>query len=134
MINLIKHEWKREPVFLLCTTFIDVSYTFLSVETMKPVMMAEESSDDNTSTNSKDSTRIIIIRAGISGIMAGNILAKEGYDDFVILEASNRTGGRIWSVDLGKTRLQISCILLIMDIPRMNILERPDIYPLLYIF
>ena len=67
---------------------------------MKPEMMAEESSDDCQSVG-KDAPRIIIIGAGISGITAGNHLMKAGFNDFVILEASNRTGGRIWSVDLG---------------------------------
>lgn len=64
--------------------------------------MAEESSDDNQSLSSKDMPRLIIIGAGISGITAANHLAKAGLSDFIILEASDRTGGRIWSVDLGK--------------------------------
>ena len=61
---------------------------------MKPEKMADES----------NKPRIIIIGAGISGITAGNHLIKSGYDNFVILEASSRTGGRIWSVDLGNRK------------------------------
>ena len=62
---------------------------------MKPEKMADES----------NKPRIIIIGAGISGITAGNHLIKSGYDNFVILEASSRTGGRIWSVDLGNSHI-----------------------------
>ena len=60
---------------------------------MKPERMDEEN---------RDKPRLIIIGAGISGITAGNHLMKAGFNDLVILEASNRTGGRIWSVDLGR--------------------------------
>ena len=60
--------------------------------------MAEESSDDNM----RDAPKIVIIGAGIAGIAAGNILTEAGITDFVILEASSRVGGRIYSIDLGK--------------------------------
>ncbi|ELT94559.1 hypothetical protein CAPTEDRAFT_225468 [Capitella teleta] len=62
--------------------------------------MAEESSDDSPSITMKTNPKVVIIGAGISGIMAGHELAKEGIQDFVILEATDRVGGRIWSVDL----------------------------------
>lgn len=42
--------------------------------------------------------RIIIIGAGIAGIAAGNKLVKQGFTNFKIFEASDRIGGRIWSV------------------------------------
>lgn len=64
--------------------------------------MAEESSDDSPSITMKTNPKVVIIGAGISGIMAGHELAKEGIQDFVILEATDRVGGRIWSVDLGE--------------------------------
>lgn len=47
--------------------------------------------------------KIIIIGAGIAGIAAGNKLAKSGFTNFKILEASDRIGGRIWSVVTGKS-------------------------------
>ena len=71
-------------------------------QTMKLDKMADESSDDNQSISSKDSPRVLVIGAGISGIRAANVLVNAGYNDVLVLEASNRTGGRIWSVDLGK--------------------------------
>lgn len=57
-----------------------------------------DSSDDNM----RDSPKIVIIGAGIAGIAAANSLSDAGITDFVILEASSRIGGRIYSIDLGK--------------------------------
>ena len=48
--------------------------------------------------------RIIIIGGGISGISAGHDLWKAGLTNFVILEATNRIGGRIKSIDIGKNK------------------------------
>ncbi|XP_076465611.1 spermine oxidase-like isoform X2 [Babylonia areolata] len=42
--------------------------------------------------------KIVIIGAGIAGIAAGRMLAKEGFTNFKIFEASERIGGRIWTV------------------------------------
>lgn len=50
----------------------------------------------------KRNYKVLIIGAGISGIAAGNHLTEAGFTDFKILEASDRTGGRILTVDLGK--------------------------------
>lgn len=66
-------------------------------------MASEDSDDGHTKTRSwKKSPKVVIIGAGISGISAGNLLASNGITDFVILEASDRVGGRIWSIDLGR--------------------------------
>ena len=46
--------------------------------------------------------KILIIGAGIAGLAAGKYLQLEGFNDFTILEASDRIGGRIWSVPVGK--------------------------------
>lgn len=46
--------------------------------------------------------KVVIIGAGISGIALGDHLAKNGFNNFVILEASNRTGGRIFTINIGK--------------------------------
>lgn len=46
--------------------------------------------------------KIVIIGGGIAGIALGDHLANNGFKDYVILEASNRTGGRIYTVNLGK--------------------------------
>ena len=48
------------------------------------------------------SPRVVIVGAGISAIAAANLLINEGIEDVVILEATDRVGGRIYSIDLGK--------------------------------
>ena len=68
--------------------------------------MAE--SDDSVDVQDPDrmsnsNPKIIIIGAGISGIAAANQLALSGFSDFKILEATNRTGGRICSVPVGES-------------------------------
>eukprot|EP01018_Ginkgo_biloba_P022628 Gb_10595 [translate_table: standard] len=40
-------------------------------------------------------TNTIIVGAGMSGIMAAKTLSENGVQDFVILEATNRIGGRM---------------------------------------
>ncbi|XP_067656296.1 spermine oxidase-like isoform X1 [Haliotis asinina] len=59
---------------------------------------------DEEETNKKwdSEPKIIIIGSGISGIAAGEYLSRKGFKNFKILEASNRTGGRIWSVNVGE--------------------------------
>lgn len=49
-------------------------------------------------------TEVLIIGAGISGIAAATRLYENGHKNFVILEAENRIGGRINSVEFeGRT-------------------------------
>jgi len=45
--------------------------------------------------------KVAIIGGGIAGIAAANWLANDGFTDFVLVEATERLGGRIWSIDLG---------------------------------
>jgi len=47
-------------------------------------------------------TKILIIGAGIAGISAAEYLTRNGFTEFKILEATDRTGGRIWTHDIGK--------------------------------
>jgi len=54
-------------------------------------------------------TKYIIIGAGLSGLYAGYTLQKAGVTDFMILEARDRIGGRIWTkngVDFGAAWFQ----------------------------
>ncbi|XP_058077622.1 polyamine oxidase 1 isoform X2 [Magnolia sinica] len=44
---------------------------------------------------------VIVVGAGISGISAAKVLAENGVEDLVILEASDRIGGRIRKEDFG---------------------------------
>ncbi|WP_181969876.1 FAD-dependent oxidoreductase [Paraburkholderia sp. DHOC27] len=44
-------------------------------------------------------TRIVIVGAGLSGLYAAYLLARQGIREYVLLEARNTLGGRIASVD-----------------------------------
>ncbi|MFK3774419.1 flavin monoamine oxidase family protein [Pseudomonas sp. NPDC089406] len=49
-------------------------------------------------------TRIVIVGAGLSGLYAACLLQRQGIDDFVVLEARGDLGGRIASISgMGKT-------------------------------
>lgn len=45
--------------------------------------------------------KIIIIGAGMAGLSAANHLIQNGMNDFVVLEARKRIGGRIVSIKVG---------------------------------
>jgi len=57
------------------------------------------------------SPRVVIIGAGISAVAAANLLVSEGVGDIVMLEATDRVGGRIWSIDLGEFAAVVSALL-----------------------
>ncbi|CRK99212.1 CLUMA_CG012499, isoform A [Clunio marinus] len=57
--------------------------------------------------NTKRKYRVVIIGAGAAGLSAANSLIKNGLDDFVILEARNRIGGRINSIELGSQKVEM---------------------------
>ena len=45
--------------------------------------------------------QVLIIGGGISGLSAASHLAKNGFKDFRLLEARNRLGGRIATMQIG---------------------------------
>jgi len=47
-------------------------------------------------------TRFIIIGGGIAGLSSASHFAQNGIHDFKLLEARNRIGGRIITVQIGK--------------------------------
>lgn len=49
-----------------------------------------------------EKAKIVIIGAGAAGIAAASKLLQRGVNDFVILEANDRIGGRIRTVNFGK--------------------------------
>ncbi|XP_034233868.1 spermine oxidase [Thrips palmi] len=64
-------------------------------------MASSEPSDD------RKRVKILIIGAGMAGLSAANHLAKNGMTDFLVLEASNKIGGRIFSAQTGKHKLEL---------------------------
>jgi monoamine oxidase len=54
-----------------------------------------------------ESKNIVIIGAGLAGIACASKLLENEIDDFVILEAEDRIGGRIHSVNFGKANQRI---------------------------
>mgnify|MGYP001792967149 FL=1 len=44
--------------------------------------------------------KVIIVGAGIAGLAAADELIKGGISDVSILEASDRVGGRVWTIKL----------------------------------
>lgn len=61
---------------------------------------------ENEAKTAKHEHNVIIIGAGMAGLSAANHLLKNGLTDFRILEARNRTGGRIVSIDLGAEKVR----------------------------
>lgn len=63
-------------------------------------------SDDASETKNKIKCKVIIIGAGMAGLSAANHLLQNGFNDFKILEARNRIGGRIISIDMGNEKVR----------------------------
>ena len=53
--------------------------------------------------------KVLVLGAGISGLVVGHELARLGYD-FKILEARDRVGGLAWTVRRGSTHTEITSI------------------------
>ncbi|CAF0888908.1 unnamed protein product [Brachionus calyciflorus] len=53
------------------------------------------------------SNKVIVIGAGIAGLAAANYFVQNGYNDFVVLEASNYIGGRIKTMPFQKSFIEI---------------------------
>ncbi|XP_064630026.1 spermine oxidase-like [Lineus longissimus] len=51
----------------------------------------------------KMSPKILVIGAGIAGLATCDYLTKHGFTDFKVLEATSRTGGRIWSKNVDES-------------------------------
>jgi monoamine oxidase len=52
--------------------------------------------------------QFLVLGAGIAGLSAASHLAKNGFTDFLVLEARNRLGGRIATMQIGVQPLMIS--------------------------
>ncbi|KAG8238977.1 hypothetical protein J437_LFUL013959 [Ladona fulva] len=70
------------------------------------------SSEDKEVANITKHVKILIVGAGMAGLNAANILIKCGITDLKILEARNRVGGRIVSVNMERHKVELgaNCI------------------------
>ncbi|XP_071931733.1 polyamine oxidase 1-like isoform X2 [Coffea arabica] len=57
--------------------------------------------------NKNPRSSVIIVGAGISGISAAKVLAENGVDDMLILEASDRIGGRVRKEEFGEVTVEL---------------------------
>ncbi|KAF6199058.1 hypothetical protein GE061_007083 [Apolygus lucorum] len=51
--------------------------------------------------------KVVIIGAGMAGLSAASLLAKNDMTDFIVLEARNRIGGRILSIEQSGAKLEL---------------------------
>lgn len=79
---------------------------------MQSCEISADSTDDPLSSGlrRKRQPRIVVIGAGLAGLSAAKALLESGFTDVTILEATDRIGGRVQSVKLGKSSiLAIMC-------------------------
>lgn len=50
-------------------------------------------------TSSLDNKRLVIVGAGLAGLAAAQKLLQNGFENIVILEAQDRVGGRVQTID-----------------------------------
>lgn len=56
---------------------------------------------------SKMNSKIVIIGGGVAGISALSKLLENGYKNVILLEAENRIGGRVHTVDFGNSVVEL---------------------------
>lgn len=54
-----------------------------------------------TNEKSYETVKTVIIGSGVSGIACATSLLENGYDDFLIFEALDRTMGRCHTIEIG---------------------------------
>lgn len=66
-------------------------------------MSAKDAGDKSKQNHHK----VIIIGGGVAGLSAANNLTSNGITDYKLLEARNRIGGRIISIEMGSQRIEL---------------------------
>jgi len=61
----------------------------------------------HAATTGKRDSKVLILGAGMAGISAGRTLQKAGIDDFIILEGTDRVGGRVKKFDFHGTNVEL---------------------------
>jgi len=86
-----------------------VLLSFLTICNAEETYVFEDTSAPLTESQLQAATqaRIAIIGAGMSGINVGRNLIEYGIEDFVVFEAQNRIGGRMYSKPLGSDGINV---------------------------
>jgi len=79
---------------------------------------------------------VIIVGGGVSGLSAASTLRKNGVDKILVLEAADRIGGRVWTIDPWGSKLELGASWIhgiensptFQIIKDMNITIEPTIY------
>ncbi|MBN3311130.1 spermine oxidase [Amia ocellicauda] len=76
---------------------------------MQSSEISSDSTDDPLSSglHRNRQPRIVVIGAGLAGLAATKTLLENGFTDVTILEASDRIGGRVQTVQLGQATLEL---------------------------
>ncbi|XP_028833829.1 spermine oxidase [Denticeps clupeoides] len=76
---------------------------------MQSCEISSDSTDDPLSSGSRRhrQPRIVVIGAGLAGLAATKTLLESGFANVTVLEASDRVGGRVQSVQHGKATLEL---------------------------
>lgn len=76
---------------------------------MQSCEISSDSTDDPLSSGLRThrQPRIVVIGAGLAGLAASKILQEHGFTDVTVLEASDRIGGRVQSVQHDKATLEL---------------------------
>ncbi|XP_076871719.1 spermine oxidase [Brachyhypopomus gauderio] len=76
---------------------------------MQSCEISSDSTDDPLSSGLRrhGQPRIVVIGAGLAGLAAAKTLLENGFTNVTVLEASDRIGGRVQSVQFGKATLEL---------------------------
>ena len=102
MWAILETDWREvtqprtELVASQLLTIIQITEDVVRVPRSSPAM-ADTGPDPDTD----NYHQVLIIGGGISGLSAASHLAKNGFKDFRLLEARNRLGGRIATMQIG---------------------------------
>ena len=77
--------------------------------------------------------KTVIIGSGMAGIACGINLLRKNYEDFVVLEAQDRIGGRVHTVEFDKSYLEIGAQVSEIRLNYLNALFMTMNYCILFI-
>lgn len=74
---------------------------------MQSCEISSDSTDDPLSSalHRKRQPRIVVIGAGLAGLVTTKTLLESGFTNVTVLEASDRIGGRVQSIQHGETKV-----------------------------